>query len=432
MRLLGFGFALLLAVGAGAIAQPPVVIEQREVSAVARWNEATLAAVKAERTPPPVAARNLAIVHVAMYDAVALIGGEYRAFHASARPAAGADLEAAIAVAAHRTLAGLYPCHIEEFDAALDATLDHIPEGPAKTRGIEHGQAVAEQVLKWRADDKKISAKHSYKYTDEAGRWRPTPPANTEPLLPGWVKVQGFAVTDLTAFRPPAPPKLDSDAYAAALREVRSLGGTTSSTRTKEQTEIAHFWADGDGTVTPPGHWNRIAQTVAADRKLTLAEETRLFALLNVALADAAIVCWDCKYRFDVWRPVTAIRQTDSTWMPLLPTPPFPAYTSGHSSFSGAASAALAAFFGTDRVSFSSTSDGLLGVSRSFKSFSSAAEEAGMSRIYGGIHWSFDNTNGLACGREVGEYVATHHFRTQGGRNRDGVPAALPTLRRER
>jgi hypothetical protein len=154
-------------------------------------------------------------------------------------------------------------------------------------------------------------------------------------------------------------------------------------------------------------------------------------------MADAAVVCWDCKFRFDFWRPVTAVREVDPTWTPLLPTPPFPAYTSGHSSFSGSAAAALEAFFGTDRARFSSTSDGLPDVTRSFYSFSAAAEEAGASRIYGGIHWTFDNTDGLACGREIAEFVAKRHFlpaarKGDEVRKRDEVPAALPSFRRER
>jgi hypothetical protein len=425
--------ALLLGAGAGVLAQPgdpaprPVPPEP-----VARWNEAALAAVKAERTPPPVAARNLAVVHVAMYDAVALAGGEYRPFYTALRAPAGADPRAAAAVAAHRALAGLYPDRLDQFDAALDDTLDHIPEGSAKSRGITLGQAVAEKVLAWRAGDAKVSARHSYKSRTEAGRWRPTPSGFAEPLLPGWGNVACFAVTDPAEFRPPGPPALDSDAYAASLRSVRALGSTTSTTRTKEQTEIAYFWADGEGTVTPPGHWNRIAQSVAAGRKLDLAETARLFALLNVAMADAAMVCWDCKFRFDFWRPVTAAREIDPTWTPLLPTPPFPSYTSGHSSFSSAAAAALANFFGTDAVKFTSTSDGLPGVTRTFDSFSAAAEEAGVSRIYGGIHWDFDNSDGLACGRKLAEEVARHHFRPPAARDRAGAPAPFPALRPER
>jgi hypothetical protein len=398
---------------------------------VLRWNEEVLAAVKAEKTPPPVAARNLALVHVAMYDAVALAGGAYRPFRADVRAPAGADPAVAAAIAAHRVLIELYPRRVNNLDAALDDTLDHVPEGPAKSGGITFGQAVAEKLLRWRAGDATTAAQHTYKPKEEAGRWRPTPPAHAEPLLPGWGNVAGFAVTDPSKFRPPGPAALDSEAYATSFRIVRRLGSATSPTRTKEQTEIAHFWADGEGTVTPPGHWNRIARSVAVEKKLTPAETARLFALLNVAMADASVVCWDCKYRFDVWRPITAIREVDPTWTPLLPSPPFPAYTSGHSSFSGSAAAALEAFFGTDRVRFSSTSDGLPGVTRSFDSFSAAAEEAGASRIYGGIHWTFDNTDGLACGREIGEFVARRHFLSA-ARGRGEGPAPLPAFRRER
>lgn len=415
---------VLLAAGAGAVAQPPVVTEHRELSPVARWNEAALEAIKAERTVPPVAARNLAMVHVAVYDAAALTGDEYDSFYSVRRAPPGADPTAAAAVAAHRVLIGLYPARRDALDADLDVTLNSVPDGPAKTAGVRHGSAVGEQVLKWRAGDGKAAARHAYKYTDEPGRWRPTPAAHKEPLLPGWSNVPGFALRDLAPFRPPGPPKLDSEAYRETFRQLRALGGTNSESRTKDQTEIAYFWADGEGTVTPPGHWNRIAQGLVAERKLNLMETARLFALVNVAMADASVVCWECKFKFDVWRPVTAIRGVDPDWEPLLATPPFPAYTSGHSSFSGAASAALAAFFGTDRVRFTSTSDGLPGVTRSFESFSSAADEAGMSRIYGGIHWSFDNADGLKCGKEIGEYVAARHFRAP--KARDRVEALRP------
>ncbi len=264
------------------------------------------------------------------------------------------------------------------------------------------------------------------------GRWRPTPPGHRPPLLPGWGSARCLALGDTAAFRPPDPPDLTSAGYAAAYRQVRDLGGGGSRLRTRDQTEVAFFWADGDGTVTPPGHWNRIAQAAARARGTTLAESARLFALLNVAMADAGVVCWECKFRFDVWRPVTAVREAeDPDWSPLLVTPPFPAYTSGHSSFSGAAAAALAAFFGTDDVGFRSTSDGVPGVVRSFPGFWAAAKEAGMSRIYGGIHWSFDNEAGLRCGREVGEYVAAHHFRPRAARG-GGVPVEFAIRRKGR
>src|SRR5207245_9519009 len=199
---------------------------------------------------------------------------------------------------------------------------------------------------------------------------------------------------------PKDPPRLTDPAYTAAFKEVKQLGSAGSKTRTKEQTQIAHFWADGPGTCTPPGHWNQIAQTVARQRGTTMAENARIFALLNLALADAGILCWDCKYKLAFWRPVTGIQNADQhanpdtdadrSWTPLLTTPPFPSYTSGHSSFSGAAAAVLADFFG-DKVGFETTSEDLPGVKRTFTSFWAAAQEAGQSRIYGGIHWQFDN-----------------------------------------
>jgi PAP2 superfamily len=406
-------FLLLVWVPGGVVAaQPPTVRVESAPSArdaVERWNEAALEAIRSENTPPPVAARNLALVHVAMYDAVVAVEGGYAPFYFSAKAREGSDAEAAASVAAHRTLIQVYPKRVRDLDRVLDDALTRVPDGPAKARGVELGSSVAERALKWRAKDTTVS-RSGYTPRTEAGRWRPTPPDERAPLLPEWGAVACFAVPDGAKFRPPGPPALDSDAYTESYRFVKALGGKASRERTTEQTEIALFWAGGEGTVTPPGQWNRIARSAAAGRKLSLVESARLYALLNVAMCDAAMICWDSKYRYDFWRPVTAIRASDPTWMPLLPTPPFPAYTSGHSSFSGAAAAALAAFFKTDDVEFSATADDLPGVTRTFKSFKQAAEEAGMSRIYGGIHWDFDNTEGLKCGREVAEYVVKNFF----------------------
>ena len=193
---------------------------------------------------------------------------------------------------------------------------------------------------------------------------------------------------------------------------MKAVGEIGSRTRTAEQTEIALFWADGAGTVTPPGHWNLIAQEVAGNN---MRQNARLFALLNVALADAAIAAWDAKYTYNFWRPVTAIRAGDTdgnpatapdpAWMSLIITPPFPEYTSGHSTFSGAAAAVLSLFFGTPRVPFSTISDGLPNVVRDFRGFLQAAREAAVSRMYGGIHFRSANDDGLAAGSEIGEWT---------------------------
>jgi membrane-associated phospholipid phosphatase len=200
------------------------------------------------------------------------------------------------------------------------------------------------------------------------------------------------------------------------------------STRSAEQSLIALFWADGAGTETPPGHWNSIAQTVAISLGNTMEQNARLFALLNVAMADAAICAWDAKYADDFWRPVTAIRNGDfdgnpatvgdPAWSSFITTPPFPSYVSGHSTFSAAASTVLAMFYGTDNIAFVTESDFLPGVTRSFASFSAAAREAAVSRLYGGIHYRHDNEDGLAAGVEIGEWTFAHVMQAKGNRSR--------------
>jgi membrane-associated phospholipid phosphatase len=197
-------------------------------------------------------------------------------------------------------------------------------------------------------------------------------------------------------------------------------GPLSSTTRTAEQTQIANFWADGSGTETPPGHWNTIAQNVGLSRHNTLEENAHMFALLNMALADAGIACWDSKYAYNFWRPVTAILNADLDhnpatpedpfWTPLLVTPPFPSYVSGHSTFSSAASTVLTFLFG-NHVHFSTSSDALPGVQRTFTSFVQAAQEAGQSRIFGGIHFQFDNQDGLTLGKAVGIWVFRHFLK---------------------
>jgi hypothetical protein len=208
---------------------------------------------------------------------------------------------------------------------------------------------------------------------------------------------------------------LQSRRYAEDFNQVKELGSANSTTRTADQAETARFWADFSYTATPPGHWNEIAAKVAVARNLSLIESARLFALLNITLADAAIVCWESKYVYDFWRPITAIRMADDddnpatvadpNWNSLLNAPPFPEYTSGHSTFSQAAAVVLANFFRSDEISFTVGNDTLPGVARSYPNFSAAADESGMSRIYGGIHFFSANRDGKACGAALANYV---------------------------
>ncbi len=257
---------------------------------------------------------------------------------------------------------------------------------------------------------------------NSVGQWQPTAPMFDVAMLPQWADVRPFAMTSPDQFRPAGPPALTSTEYATAFDEVRRFGEGVGSDRTTDQTNIARFWADGPGTYTPPGHWNLIAANVAEQQGNSLAANSRLFAQLNVALADAAIVAWDAKYTYEFWRPITAIQNADldgnaattadETWQPFLITPPFPEYVSGHSTFSGAASQVLTSIFGNN-VSFTSDSPGFLvngqPVQRTFSNFQAAANEAGQSRIYGGIHFQFANQDGLAAGRELADYVL-HRF----------------------
>jgi membrane-associated phospholipid phosphatase len=395
--------------------QAKVTATRRDM--VLRWNGITLDAIRKERTPPPVAARNLAIVHAAIFDAVNAITGTHQHYLADFQPLPGASPQAAVAGAAHRALIELYPGLRTRLDKALNEALAELPDGDGKFFGKDLGRFVAERVVARRGDDG-MERVATYAPAPAPGAWQRTPPDFAEPLLPQWRHVTPFAITKNPP-HPKAPPRLTDPEYTKAFKEVKQLGEANSKLRTREQTEIAHFWADGVGTCTPPGHWNQIAQTVALQRGNTLAENARLFALLNLALADAGVLCWDCKYKLAFWRPVTGIHNADKdgnadtdadgSWRPLLTTPPFPSYTSGHSTFSGAAAAVLADFFG-DRASFQTTSEGLPGVTRSFKDFWAAAEEAGQSRIYGGIHWQFDNTEGLAMGRTIGRVVCRDYL----------------------
>ena len=388
------------------------------------WNTAALNAIRQSNTSPPAASRHLAILHIAIYDAVNGIRRTHEPYFVTGAVAPNASIEAAAAAAAHKVLVELYPALGATFNSLYSASLNAVPNGAAKQNGIAWGEFAASTILQLRSND---GSANNVPYTPgtnpDPGEWRPTisfggvvRPA----LLPGWGSVKPFALATGSQFRPPRPPKLNSLRYAFDVNQVKELGPATGSTRTREQTEIALFWGYGPATATPPGHWNQIVQAVALQEGNSVEEDARLFALVNIALVDAGIVSWDCKYVFNLWRPITAIQEADTDgnpftaaeagWTPLLPTPPFPEYTSGHSTFSAAAAAVLTAFYKArnDRrgdVRFSVGSDDLPGVFRYYDSFADAAIESGMSRIYGGIHFLSANVWGLATGALVGNHV---------------------------
>ena len=386
---------------------------------VLQWNEILLDAIRADSTNPPRASRAMAIVHTAIYDAVNAIDRTHEAFAVNVPASPLTSREAAVAAAAHATLSSLFPAQQATFNAALTAALATIPDGSAENLGVALGVQVANQMLALRASDG-ANASASFTPGTDPGDWQPTPPLFAGALLPQWADVTPFAMTAGNQFSPEDIPALTSAEYTAAFNEVKSLGSINSTTRTADQTAIALFWANGGGTATPPGHLNMLAQIVAEAQGNTLSENARLFAMLNVAMADAAIMAWDCKYVTDFWRPVTGIRAADidgnpdtiqdAAWSPLIATPPFPTYVSGHSSFSGAAAAVLVDFFGTNNIAFTLPSEDPLVAARQFDSFSEAAQESADSRLYGGIHWRFDNEDGLTAGMQVGQFVADSFF----------------------
>jgi membrane-associated phospholipid phosphatase len=395
---------------------------------VLEWNQVFLDTFKADRVLPLYFSRDAAIVHAAIYDAVNDIDRSYTPFFADVQAPRGASLEAAAAQAAHDTMVALFPAHQATFDATLAADLVGIPPGRARL-GTAVGQAVAQQILAWRSTDGS-TAQLTYVPGTAPGDWQPTPPAFAPAVAPQWGSVTPFCIPSDSAFRPPPPPALTSADYTAAFNEIKSLGAANSSTRTAEQSQIARFWYGAAGTYTATGYWNQIAQEVAQQRGDSLVQDARLFALLNLAQADAYFAVWDAKYTYNFWRPVTAIRAADTdgnpdtaadpAWTPFLVTPAHPSYNSGHSGISGAAAAVLAAFFGTDAIPFSFSSDGLPGVMRSYASFSAAAQEVSDSRVYAGIHWRFDVQAGQVMGNEVGDYIVTH-FLLPASRSGDEV-----------
>jgi predicted lipoprotein with Yx(FWY)xxD motif/membrane-associated phospholipid phosphatase len=369
---------------------------------VLQWNQVLLGILHMPGAQPATihATRNLAILHAAIYDAVNAIERTTSPYLVSVKAPRRASIDAAAAAAAHRVLVNLYPSQKDTLDAQLAAALTQLPNSYHKDEGVRVGDSVADAILALRGDDGSNTQPPAFTPETKLGDYQPTPPAFAQPVFTHWPFVRPFTLTRADQFRPDPPPALGSSAYRAAFAEVRSLGAGNSTTRTADQTQIAQFWS-------PPiwVTWNEIAQTAALAHHDTLAQDARLFALLNLSFADSAIAFYDAKYAYHFWRPVTAIRATaDPSWTPLTPTAPDPSYPGAHSTISSAAATVLAGFFGRDDFAFAAHSDALPGVQRSFTSFSAAADEAGLSRIYAGQHFRTDHI----AGQQLGTRVATH------------------------
>jgi membrane-associated phospholipid phosphatase len=417
-RLLALAFTLataaLLAAGAYAAPQPAAHVRPKTESGqvVIDWNQVLLSIVNTPGAQPANVqpTRDFAIVHAAIYDAVDAIDRTHEPYLIDVHPPRDASETAAADAAAHTALVGLYGSQQSMLDADYASELAKVPDGPAKDQGIRVGNEVAVDLLAIRANDGSSVMQPPFAAGSDPGDFRPTPPNFPTPVFTTWGQVTPFVLDRGSQFRPPVPQPLTSDAYADALNEVQLVGSATSTTRTPEQTEIGRFW-------NPPiqNFWNQIAQTVALAHHTDLPTTARLFAALNLSFADSAIAFYDAKYAYRVWRPVTAIRLADAdgnpdtvgdpNWLPLAgPTPADPSYPGAHSTISAAGADVLSSFFG-DRQSFSVTSPVLPGVTRSFDSFSAAAEEAGVSRIFAGVHTRLDHIAGLTLGHDVANFV---------------------------
>ena len=390
------------------------VVSAAHGDVVTQWNGLLLDAIRVEDASPTLAARGLAILHTAIYDAVNSIERTHQPYFVDLTAPPGSSVEAAAAAAAHEVMVKSFPTESAHYDEVYQAFLAEQPPGPGLDAGLQVGRLVADRILEWRSSDG-ASTTVPYIPNPAPGHWRRTPPFFRPPDSPQCPFVTPFAMIQGDQFRPPGPPALTSGRYTADFNEVKELGAANSASRTGEQTLIARFWSDFSYTVTPPGHWNQIAAIVAENQGNTLSQNARLFALLNIAMADAGILCWDAKYTYDFWRPITAIREADTDanpdtvpdpgWTSLLNAPPFPEYTSGHSTFSKAAAVVIARFQGTDAIGFAVGNETITGVLRSFTSLAAAADECGRSRIYGGIHFTSANRDAKSSGVALANYV---------------------------
>jgi hypothetical protein len=396
---------------------------------ISDWNSIALSAIRNNSDAPGTAARNLAILHLAMFDAVNGLEGVYEPYNSAwlastDPPKPWASREAAASGAAHHVICALWPAACSTAQAFARDQYNHETNFCVRKAGMLWGQSCADALLDSRSDDGS-DATVAYTPTDGLpGEWVPTPPGFKPPVLPQWPHVRPFGLEEAGQFPVDPPPTLDSDVWASDYELTKTMGALEGSQRSDDQSEVARFWVNGAGTETPPGHWNRIARLLLegeAGQSLSLVGRARLFALLNMGLADTGIECWMCKMMYMFWRPVTAIHNGDAdgndategdpAWTPYLVTPPFPEYTSGHSSFSGCAATILASILGRDNVPFTTNSDGTLDIFRSYGGLWEAAEESGMSRIYGGIHFMSANRHGLATGKAIGGWIADAWLR---------------------
>jgi PAP2 superfamily len=397
------------------------------VDEVIQWNRTLLTIVRTPGAQPATVhpTRSFAIMHAAIYDAVNAIDATHEPYlvrigHVSPH----ASQEAAVASAAHETLVSLYPAFQTTLDQQFDQSLLQIPDGTDKTIGIDVGRAVALATLALRSDDGSAATPIPFVFGNAPGDYQSTPPNfPKQPVFTHWPRVTPFALERANQFRLGPPAALTSAAYTAVFDEVKSLGIANSTAATADQKLIGRFW---NGAIQ--NYWNEITQTAAQARHLTTAQSARVFALLNLTLADEVIAFYDSKYTYDFWRPVTAIRaaatdgndQTtaDPNWLPQAGnTAADPSYPGAHATISAGAAFVLGAVFGEKQFPLNVTSEVLPGVIRSFDNFAAVENEASLSRIYAGQHFRSDENAGEKLGSAVADFVVDNFLTTVDGRD---------------
>jgi hypothetical protein len=419
-----------------------IVARTAHADEVTEWNEIMFRASLIAAASPLAMSRNAAIVQASVFDAVNGIERRYTPIHVPASGPASASQRAAAVQAAYFALVKLYPTQLATFDARRAISLTSIAaseSGAAIASGVAWGDNVANQIWAWRLTDGIANTTPSWPGNTAIGQWRPTlnvpyPGTSTNGAgYPQFVFMTPWVIASPSLFRPGPPPALGSAQYARDFNETKLMGNFSSSTRTTDQTTAAYFWNSASASYL----WGHVALSLIEkngadnngeqddrgrgdpDHPSSLVENARILGELTVAMADAAIGCWDAKYTYNYWRPVTAIRETaddgnslttpDPTWSPLFATPAHPEYPSGHSCVSGAASTILAHEFG-EKAHFTMDSDVMIGVTRSFKSFSEALDDVKDARVFAGIHFRTATEAGTTIGSSVGHAVLQNSF----------------------
>jgi hypothetical protein len=411
-------FASLVACGlvmsGGLAAAGPV-----RADAVVDWNEIAMTAVTAQR-PGPQSMLDISLVHIAVHDAVQSIEKRFEPYNVEIKGAKGSR-SAAVAAAAHGVLIGMYKGTPQEsiVDAAYYGYVAN--RGLTGDPGLEVGQAVAERILPLRRVTP--SAYPAFTGGTEIGQWRPTDAAQSPMVTPWLGAADPFTLTGPARFRADPPPALTSERYGRDYDEVKALGSVNSTVRTPEQTDLAYFYNDNFFN-----QWNRVLRSISKRHYLNTGDSARLFALANMAAADALITCWDSKTHYAIWRPSTAIQfgdvdgnprtVGDANWQPLTPNPSYPDYTSGANNLIGAMTRTMELFFGTDRKVFEVTSlnPNVVNKTRVYRRFSDAAADAVEARIYLGIHFRFADTAARTQGRQVANWAFKHFLQPKHGK----------------